>query len=70
VLNKAPRQDDVLGSGDIAPPILDLGNRWRWVVSFTPRPLYPQGKSPWYLLDRRLGVSLHPYWPISFQNST
>jgi hypothetical protein len=29
VLNKAPRQDDVLGSGDIAPPILDLGNRWR-----------------------------------------
>jgi hypothetical protein len=25
------------------------------VVSFTPRPLYPQGKSPWYSLDRRLG---------------
>jgi hypothetical protein len=25
------------------------------VVSFTPRPLYPQGKSPWYQLDRRLG---------------
>jgi hypothetical protein len=25
------------------------------VVSFTHRPLYPQGKSPWYLLDRRLG---------------
>jgi hypothetical protein len=24
------------------------------VVSFTPRPLYPQGKSPWYPLDRRL----------------
>jgi hypothetical protein len=33
----------------------DLGTRWRWVVSFTPRPLYPQGKSPWYPLDRRLG---------------
>jgi hypothetical protein len=33
----------------------DLGTRWRWVVSFTPRPLYPQGKSPWYTLDRRLG---------------
>jgi hypothetical protein len=26
------------------------------VVSFTPRPLYPQGKSLWYPLDRRLGV--------------
>jgi hypothetical protein len=25
------------------------------VVSFTPRPLYPQGKIPWYPLDRRLG---------------
>jgi hypothetical protein len=25
------------------------------VVSFTPRPLYPQGKSPWYPLERRLG---------------
>jgi hypothetical protein len=34
------------GSGGIAPRILDLGNRWRWVVSFTPRPLYLQGKSP------------------------
>jgi hypothetical protein len=25
------------------------------VVSFTPRPFYPQGKSPWYPLDRRPG---------------
>jgi hypothetical protein len=25
------------------------------VVSFTPQPLYPEGKSPWYPLDRRLG---------------
>jgi hypothetical protein len=33
---------------------LDLGTRWSWVVSFTPRSLYPQGKSPWYPLDRRL----------------
>jgi hypothetical protein len=33
----------------------DLGTKWGWVVSFTPRPLYPQGKSPWYPLDRRLG---------------
>jgi hypothetical protein len=33
----------------------DFGSRWRCVVSFTPRPLYPQGKSPWYPLDRRMG---------------
>jgi hypothetical protein len=30
------------GSGSIAPRILDVGTRWRWVVS------------PWYPLDRRL----------------
>jgi hypothetical protein len=41
--------------GGIAPRILDLGTRLRWVVSFTPRSLYIQGKSPWYPLDRRLG---------------
>jgi hypothetical protein len=43
------------GSGGIAPRILDLGTRWRWVVNFTLRPLYSQGKSPQYPLDRRLG---------------
>jgi hypothetical protein len=32
----------------------DLGTRWRWVINFTPLPLYPQGKNPWYPLDRRL----------------
>jgi hypothetical protein len=35
--------------------ILDLGTSWTRVVSFTPRPLYPLGKSPCYPLDRRLG---------------
>jgi hypothetical protein len=25
------------------------------VVSFTPLPLYPEGKSPWYLFDRKVG---------------
>jgi hypothetical protein len=44
------------GSGGIEPCILDLGARWRWVVSFTSRPLlYSQGNSPWYPLDRKLG---------------
>jgi hypothetical protein len=33
-----------------------------WVVSFTPRPLYPQGKSPWYSLDKMLGGPLKPVW--------
>jgi hypothetical protein len=41
--------------GGIAPLILDLGTRWRRVVRFTRRLLYPQAKSLWYSLDRRLG---------------
>jgi hypothetical protein len=38
----------------LAPRILYLGISWRWMVSFMPRPLFPQRKSPWYPLDRRL----------------
>jgi hypothetical protein len=34
--------------------ILDLGTRWRWVVSLAPRTLYPRGNRPRYLLDWRL----------------
>jgi hypothetical protein len=34
-----------VGNGGIAPFILNRGRRYRWVVNFTPRPLYPQGKS-------------------------
>jgi len=45
------------GSGGIDPHILVFGTRWRRVVSFMPRPLYPQGKSPQYPLDKRLGGS-------------
>jgi hypothetical protein len=44
-----------MGSGCIDPHFLDLGTIWRWVVNFTPLPLYPRGKSPRYALDRRLG---------------
>jgi hypothetical protein len=43
------------GIGDITSRILDLGTRWRRVVRFMPRLLYPHEKSPWYPLDRRLG---------------
>jgi hypothetical protein len=44
-----------LGSGGISPRIFDLGTMWRWLVSFTTRPLFLWGKSLWYPLDRRLG---------------
>jgi hypothetical protein len=44
----------VEGSGHVAPRILNLGSRWRWVVISTPLPLFPR-----YPLDVRLG------WPQS-----
>jgi hypothetical protein len=43
------------GNGGIAPRILNLATRLRWVVSFVLRPLYPRGRSLHYPLDRRLG---------------
>jgi hypothetical protein len=43
------------GSGGIAPCSLDLGIKWRLVVSFKLRPLYLQGKSLCYPLDTSLG---------------
>jgi hypothetical protein len=53
--NWAPLHEGVLENWSISPRILDLGPRWRWVVSFTPQPRYPQGKRFWHTLDRRLG---------------
>jgi len=44
-------------SGGTALRVLNLGTRWRWVVSFTLQPLYHWIKSPQHQLDRRLG------WP-------
>jgi hypothetical protein len=38
-----------MGECGYSSTILNLGIRWRWAVSFTPRPLYPL-----YSLDRRL----------------
>jgi hypothetical protein len=37
---KASRQEEVLWNADTAPSI-NLAKRWRWIVSFTFRPLYP-----------------------------
>jgi hypothetical protein len=54
------------GSGHITPCILDLGTIWRWMVNFTPRPFYPQGKSPWYPLDRRLDGPQTQWWRRKF----
>jgi hypothetical protein len=46
------------GNGGIAPLILWPRHYMGRVVSYTPRPLYPQGKSPCYPLYRRQGGPL------------
>jgi hypothetical protein len=33
---------------EVKPHHFDFGTRWRLVVSLTPRPLYPRGKSTTY----------------------
>jgi hypothetical protein len=51
------RHEDVHGSGDIAPRILNLDTRWRWIVNFMPllfSPLCP--------LDRRCFCYMRMEW--------
>jgi len=55
MLSEVPCHENVLRVGGIAPRILNLDTKWRWVVTFTPRPLYSQEKRPRYPLYRRLG---------------
>jgi hypothetical protein len=45
----ASRYKGVFGSGGIS-PLIDPGTGWMWVVSFTPRPLYPHPPDSPYLL--------------------
>jgi hypothetical protein len=54
-LSPVLRHEGVWGSRCIDPQFLDLSFNCRWVVSFTPLPLYHRGKGPRYPLDRRLG---------------
>jgi hypothetical protein len=59
-----PLYEEVRRSGGIAPCIINLGIRWRWVVSFTPWLFYSWWKPLRYSLDRRLGRSgnLSGHW--------
>jgi len=52
-----------MGEWKIAPRIPNLGTRWRWVASFTSRPLHLRGKSPRNPLDTRLGGPQSRYGP-------
>jgi len=45
LLSQVSRHEDLWGSGGLAPHILNLRTRWRWVVRFMPRSLYPEGRA-------------------------
>jgi hypothetical protein len=44
--------------------VFDLGTRWRWVVSFTSRPLYSRGKSPEVPIGERVRWTQEPVWTL------
>ena len=44
----SPQHDGIWGSRSIAPLILNLGPRWRWVVKFMPWPLWLSKGAPAY----------------------
>jgi hypothetical protein len=44
-----------MGEWKYSSTILDLGTRWRWVVSLSPRPLYPLINRPRYPSYERMG---------------
>jgi hypothetical protein len=53
----ARRHEDVL-----VPDILNLGARWKWVVSFTPRPFYPRKIAlGTHLIGKLLGLRVALY---------
>jgi hypothetical protein len=52
----------VYGSGCIDPYFLDLGTSWRWVVSFTPLPLYSWYPSNRSLTEPRAGLDGMEKW--------
>ena len=75
------RPEDVRRTGVIDPLILKLGTTWRSVVSFTPRPLYTQGRTRRWIsfiyailtnalvrLYKKVKVSRErPRWPKGFR---
>jgi hypothetical protein len=63
-------------SGCVDPRIPDLGISWRWVISFTRRPLYPPGKESPIPIEQEAGWAWEQVWttwrkekPCPYQDS-
>jgi len=60
-------------TGGTAPVVPNLSTRWRSVVCFMPRPLYPQKKTPetvWLLCKRDKSCASGRNWTKNFQMSS
>jgi hypothetical protein len=51
-----------MGEWRCSPTILDIDTRWRRMVSFTPRLLYPYGKSPLVVIGYEVEWAQSPVW--------
>jgi hypothetical protein len=54
LINWSQRHEDLRGSGGTITRLFNLVSRWRSMVIFTLRPLYPRGKIPMCPFDRSL----------------
>jgi hypothetical protein len=61
-LNTTPSR--YVGENRYSSAILDLGNRWRWVVSFTHRPLCFSERARDMHLEMRMGEPHSRSWPL------
>ena len=51
-----------IGNGGVAPLILNLDIRWRWVVRFTPQSLGPPERDLAVSVDNKAAWALKPVW--------
>ena len=52
------------GTRGVAPVILNLGARWKWVFSIAPLPLYPREKIRPVPIEEEAGWSPAPVWSV------
>jgi len=55
-------------SGGITPRTINFATKWKWVISFRPRPLYPRWQRRRYQVDNRSGRPHSLHWSVEKHN--
>jgi hypothetical protein len=67
----ATRHGGVWGGGEVwLLLILDLGTRWGWAVSVTPRPRFTPGKGPPVPIVQEAGRAPEPVWTLGLEEKS